>query len=243
MQKFCALSLLTPYMWRDGKRRFSIRFAFSSEEGVAIDKDFSYTDALVACPECDLIHKVSAIEAGEQGRCRRCAALLFVRHKNSLDRSLAFALTGLLFFVLANMFPLLIFEMDGQFQSNRLIDGVIAFWNAGYWELSLIVFISSVAAPFLILSVLVSLLVPMRFNRSPSHPQKQIRLLIHLRPWAMSEIFILGIIVAFVKLNDFANVSVGLSLFAFVLMVAATVMAYLSLDDDALWSRLEAIRE
>jgi len=45
-----------------------------------------------------------------------------------------------------------------------------------------------------------------------------------------------------VKLQDFADVSVGLSLFAFVLMVAATVMAYLTLDEDALWSRLKEIR-
>ena len=165
-----------------------------------------------------------------------------MRHRNSLDRALAFALTGLLFFILANMFPLLIFEMDGQSQSNRLIDGAIAFWNAGYWELGIVVFISSVMAPLMVLLILITLLLPMRFGRVPLRPQLQVRTLTHLRPWAMSEIFILGIIVAFVKLSDFADVSVGLSLFAFVLMVASTVMAYLTLDDSALWNRLRDIR-
>ncbi|MBO0333688.1 paraquat-inducible protein A [Sneathiella sp. CAU 1612] len=207
-----------------------------------IDKDFTYTESLIACPECDLIHSVPSIREGEQGRCVRCGALLFVRHKNSLDRSLAFALTGLMFFILANIFPLLTFEMEGQSESNRLIDGAIAFWNAGYWELGIVVFISSVVAPLAVLLVLITLLLPMQFGRSPFSPQFQIRLLTHLKPWAMSEIFILGIIVAFVKLQDFADVSVGLSLFAFVLMVAATVMAYLTLDEDALWSRLKEIR-
>ncbi|MEH6547456.1 MAG: paraquat-inducible protein A [Sneathiella sp.] len=211
-------------------------------EDIYIESDFAYTDTKLACPECDLVHAIADIKEGEQGRCIRCGALLFVRHRNSLDRALAFALTGLLFFILANMFPLLTFELDGRSQSNRLIDGAIAFLNEGYWELGIVVFVSSVLAPMMVLVVIISLLLPLRLNRLPINPQFQIRMLVHLRPWAMSEIFILGIIVAFVKLSDFAEVSVGLSLFAFVLMVAATVMAYLTLDDDALWSRLEEVK-
>lgn len=204
--------------------------------------DFKYTDTMLACPECDLIHEVAHLENGEQGRCIRCGAVLFVKHKNSLDRALAFAMTGLLFFILANMFPLLTFELDGQSQSNRLIDGAIAFLDAGYWELGLVVFFSSVVAPFVVLLIMITLLLPMRMNRFPINAQVQYRILSHVRPWAMSEIFILGIIVAFVKLSDFADVSVGLSLVAFVLMVVSTVLAYLTLDDEALWQRLREIK-
>jgi paraquat-inducible protein A len=211
-------------------------------EDIFIESDFAYTDTKLACPECDLVHAIADIKEGEQGRCIRCGALLFVRHRNSLDRALAFAITGLLFFILANMFPLLTFELDGRSQSNRLIDGAIAFLDEGYWELGIVVFVSSVLAPMMVLVVLVSLLLPLRLNRLPVLPQFQIRMLMHLRPWAMSEIFILGIIVAFVKLSDFAEVSIGLSLFAFILMVAATVMAYLTLDDEALWSRLDEVK-
>ena len=201
-----------------------------------------YTEALVACPECDLVHSVPEIEDGEQGHCIRCGSLLYVRHRNSLDRSLAFAITGLFFFILANMFPLLTFELDGQSQSNRLIDGAIAFMDAGYWELGLVVFVASIVAPLMVLIVLISVLLPMRLNIAPTNVKVQIRLLTHLKPWAMSEIFILGIIVAFVKLSDFADVSVGLSLVAFVLMVAAVVMAYMTLDDSAIWRRLKELK-
>ena len=209
---------------------------------MAIDSNFNYTEAYLACPECDLVHAVPSIREGEQGRCIRCGALLFVRHKDSLDRALAFAMTGLMFFILANMFPLLTFEMEGRSESNRLIDGAIAFWTAGYWELGIVVFIFSVVAPLAVLLVLITLLLPMRLGKAPPSPQLQVRILTHLKPWAMSEIFILGIIVAFVKLQDFADVSVGLSLFAFVLMVAATVMAYMTLDEGALWNRLKEIQ-
>ncbi|HCE23443.1 MAG TPA: paraquat-inducible membrane protein A [Hyphomonas sp.] len=206
-----------------------------------IDRHFTYTESHMACPECDLLHLVSDIREGEQGHCIRCGALLFVRHRNSLDRALAFSLTGLSFFILANLFPLLTFEMEGQTESNRLIDGAIAFWQAGYWELGIAVFIFSVFAPLAVLLVLVTLLLPLRLGRAPLFVKLQIRLLVFLKPWAMSEIFILGIIVAFVKLQDFADVGIGLSLFAFILMVIATVMAYLTLDTRALWARLEEL--
>ena len=131
--------------------------------------------------------------------------------------------------------------MEGQTESNRLIDGAIAFWQAGYWELGIAVFIFSVFAPLAVLLVLVTLLLPLRLGRAPLFVKLQIRLLVFLKPWAMSEIFILGIIVAFVKLQDFADVGIGLSLFAFILMVIATVMAYLTLDTRALWARLEEL--
>jgi paraquat-inducible protein A len=107
--------------------------------------------------------------------------------------------------------------------------------------LGIAVFIFSVFAPLAVLLVLVTLLLPLRLGRAPLFVKLQIRLLVFLKPWAMSEIFILGIIVAFVKLQDFADVGIGLSLFAFILMVIATVMAYLTLDTRALWARLEEL--
>ncbi len=191
-----------------------------------------------ACAECDLLHEVAGLSDGDVGYCSRCGAMLFHKHGNSLDRSLAFALAGLVFFLLANLFPLLEFEMNGNIQTNRLIDGSIEFLNAGYGLLGLVVLISSVLAPMLILIFLVSILLPIRFKKEPFFPKLQIRLLVHLRPWAMAEIFILGIIVAFVKLGDFADVSIGLSLFAFVLMVFTTLFAYSTLDMKELWYRL-----
>lgn len=226
----------------DTRQHLLLCYVVFDAGGFFIESYSAHTDTKLACPECDLVHAVAEIKEGEQGRCIRCGALLFVRHRNSLDRALAFALTGFLFFILANMFPLLTFELDGRSQSNRLIDGALAFLSEGYWELGIVVFVSSVLAPVLVLVVLISLLLPLRLNRLPLNPQLQIRLLMYIRPWAMSEIFILGIIVAFVKLSDFAEVSVGLSLIAFVLMVVATVLAYLTLDEEALWSRLDEVK-
>ncbi|MEP3246457.1 MAG: paraquat-inducible protein A [Sneathiella sp.] len=168
--------------------------------------------------------------------------MLFRQQRNSLNRSLAFAFTGIVFFLLANLFPILIFEMNGNIQANRLIDGSIEFLNSSYWALGILVLISSVLAPLLVLMFLVSILLPLQLGKIPPAVEMQIRMLEHLRPWAMAEIFVLGIMVAFVKLGDFADVGVGFSLFAFVSMVLATVAAYMTLDRKVLWARLAELR-
>ncbi|MBL4906259.1 MAG: paraquat-inducible protein A [Sneathiella sp.] len=196
-----------------------------------------------ACLECDMLHEITEMHSGEAGYCQRCGAVLFRSQKNSLDGALAFALTGLIFFFLANLFPLLEFEMQGNIQTNRLIDGSIEFFSAGYGLLGLVVLLSSVVAPMLILLFLVSILLPLKFHKKPFFPEAQIRLLVHLRPWAMAEIFVLGIIVAYVKLGDFADVSLGVSLFSFVFMVLATLLAYVTLDMKDLWYRLGELQK
>ncbi len=195
-----------------------------------------------ACPECDLLHDIIPLKAGDVGSCGRCGAVLFRQQRNSLNRSLAFASTGIVFFLLANLFPILIFEMNGNIQTNRLIDGSIEFLNSSYWALGILVLISSVLAPLLVLLFLVSILLPLQLGKIPPAVEMQIRMLEHLRPWAMAEIFVLGIMVAFVKLGDFADVGVGFSLFAFVSMVLATVAAYMTLDRKVLWARLAELR-
>ncbi|MEH6404341.1 MAG: paraquat-inducible protein A [Sneathiella sp.] len=189
------------------------------------------------------MHTKVDLQEGSVGLCRRCGTVLFKKNKNSLNRTLAYALTGLIFFLIANIFPLLIFSLDGNTQSNRIVDGAFEFIYSGYWPLGLMVLFTSVIAPLVILLVIVSLLLPLQFQRIPVFPEFQIFVFVHLRPWAMAEIFIIGIMVAYVKLGDFADVYIGVSLVAFVLMVFFTVMSFLSFDLSVVWRKLDEIRQ
>jgi len=189
-----------------------------------------------------LLFSHTGLQTGEVGLCHRCGTVLFRKNKNSINRTLAFALSGLTFFLIANIFPLLIFSLDGNTQSNRIIDGSLEFLSTGYWPLGIMVLFTSVIAPLIILLLIVSLLLPLKFQKFPIVPEFQIFVFVHLRPWAMAEIFIIGIMVAFVKLSDFADVYIGVSLVAFVLMVFFMMLAYLSVDLSDVWKKLEDLR-
>jgi len=196
-----------------------------------------------ACLECDLLHDVSSAASGVTGYCERCGAHLFQRRPHSLDRTLSFAITGLVFFSVANIFPVLTFTMNGNSQTDQMIGGVFALFSGGYWPLGILVLFVSVIAPFLVLSFMVGVFLPLKFQRSPAFAEWQVRALLKLKPWAMSEIFVIGIMVAFVKLGDFALVTIGPSLFGIVSMVLATVFAFASIDAEELWARLEEMKK
>ncbi|GLQ06590.1 paraquat-inducible protein A [Sneathiella chinensis] len=199
------------------------------------------TGPYIACPECDLIHERGRMRPGHVGVCRRCGAVLFKSQHNSLDRTLALSLSGIVFFLLASYFPLLSFRMEGAFRSNQLLDGTFEFVNEGYFFLAVVVLVSSVLAPFLVLVLVSSILLPLKFGVLPFAVKSQVRILEQIRPWAMAEIFLLGILVAFVKLGDFAEVSVGVSFYSLAMMVVATVLAFTTLDEHELWSRIREV--
>ena len=84
------------------------------------------------------------------------------------------------------------------------------------------------------------LLVPLKLNRPvPRHAIRTLRLLRHVAPWGMLEIFMLGILVALVKLGKMATIVPGISVFAFGLLVLVMAAAISALDPPMLWERLD----
>lgn len=81
------------------------------------------------------------------------------------------------------------------------------------------------------------LLLPLQFGFRPRFFEWQLKCLIFLRPWAMAEILLVGVMVAYVKLGDFAVVHIGLSLLSIIAMVICTLLAFATLDFQALWRR------
>ncbi|MEM7223348.1 MAG: paraquat-inducible protein A [Pseudomonadota bacterium] len=196
-------------------------------------------DALVACHGCGRLHRLEALTRGQAARCGRCGTVLERAKIGGLDRTLAFTLTGLVLFVLANTYPLLTFELEGRSQQAHLITGVIGLYDQGMWELAALVFVASILAPFLQLMGLLYLLVPLKFGRRPWKLGPTYRLVGKIGFWAMLEVYLLGIIVALVKLADFGTVVPDVALYAFFGLILVIAAASFSLDPRAIWQRVE----
>ena len=55
----------------------------------------------------------------------------------------------------------------------------------------------------------------------------------------MMEVYLLGVIVAIVKLSDFATIKLGVSLYCFCALIIVTTAAYAAMDPRVVWERLE----
>jgi paraquat-inducible protein A len=171
--------------------------------------------------------------------CPRCAAVLVRRPVNSVERSLALSVAGLILFLVANSFPFLAFDMQGQVTQTTLASGVIELWGQGRYLVSSLVLLTTIVAPAAQLSIVLYLLTPIRMGRTPPLLAEAYRVLHHLQPWSMMEVFLIGILVSLVKLADMAEIIPGISLWAFALLIPVVAAASRSLDPEIVWSRVE----
>jgi paraquat-inducible protein A len=196
------------------------------------------TDPITECHECGLLQRIPPSPPGGGVRCGRCGCVLHRSRPDSLDRTLALTLAGIVLFIVANAFPFLSLDMPAGATETSLASGVQVLYQEGEWPLSGVVLFTSILAPGLQLLLLLTVLLPLRLGRPPLRFGRLFRHVKTLTPWAMMDVFLLGILVSTVKLADIAGVVPGLSLFAFVLLIFVLAAAQASLDPDIVWSRI-----
>jgi paraquat-inducible protein A len=194
---------------------------------------------LIACHECDLLQREPAAAHHCDVKCSRCGAALFRNVPNGIDRTVALSLAGLILFIIANIFPFLSFEIGSQFTQTTLFTGVREFYSQGIWMLALLVFITSILAPLLQLLLMLYVFVPLKFGRLARQTRPAFRLLQHIRDWNMIEVFMIGILVALVKLTKMATIAPGIAMWSFVALIFLVTGAQASIDGRVVWRRLE----
>ena len=195
-------------------------------------------DHLIACHECDLLIKPPTLRPGATACCPRCGAVLFRKVRNGLERALAFAVTAVVLYLLANFFPVMALEINGTLVSCTLAGAAGALWAQGIQTLSILVLITTVIVPGLQLAIVLYLLIPLRLQRVPPYVAELLRALQALRPWSMIEVFMLGILVSISKLASMAQVIPGIALWSFALLMLMMTAVFSAFDARQIWRLL-----
>ena len=191
---------------------------------------------LIACHECDHLHSVDPIEAGATALCRQCGAVLYKHIPDSLNRSLALYLAAFILFLIANSFPFLALKLGGRVEQNLLVSSSWALHELGMSGLGILVFLTSVGFPFIAITGMLYLLIPARFGRQAPGMVTVFRLVNAINPWSLVGVFMLGVLIAFVKLQDLATVIPGTSVFALAALLIVYSAARANFDSRLLWS-------
>ncbi len=195
-------------------------------------------EGLIVCRDCALPNRVAELSPGGSARCPRCGALLARRVSNSIDRTLALSLAGLTLFLVANAFPFLAMKMQGLITETTLLTSVWALWEQERFLVAGLVLLTAVAAPLLDLLLLIYLLAPLRLGFHVPGRIGCFRLLHRVQVWSMVEVFMIGVLVALVKLADMAEIVPGIALWAFALLIPVMAAATSSLDHGLIWDRI-----
>jgi paraquat-inducible protein A len=169
--------------------------------------------------------------------CRTCSGVLYRGKSSDLQTSLALHLAALTLFVIAHSFPFISFRLEGREQAATILTGAWMLLEAGMWPLGLLVFLVASVIPGLRLAGLIWVLSELLAGQRGRATAVIFRLVELLHPWAMMEVYLLGVIVAYVKLSDMATLEVGLALYAFTGLIVLMVAAEAVLEPRTIWER------
>ncbi len=196
---------------------------------------------VLACPHCDLLVEVSGA-SGSTSLCPRCGAVLYRRKKNCIDRPLAFALSGLVLFVIVLTNPFLAMKSGGFVQETTLMTGILELWKQRLYGLGALVLLTCALIPLGQLAGLLYILLPLRLNVAAPGGIPIFRAILHLNSWAMMEVFLIGILVALVKLAKMATIVPGVAVMALGLLTVVMTAAMTTLVPPLVWEGLDRHR-
>ncbi|MDR5837389.1 paraquat-inducible protein A [Caballeronia sp. LZ034LL] len=195
--------------------------------------------ALIACHECDLLQHEHAVPPGGVLRCCRCRAVLYRRRAPGFERALAFALAACVLWLISNACPIVGLSVNGDLVETTLIGAVRVLYRDGMWPLAALIFFTTILMPALQAIGMVWLLLPLFLGRVPWRADTVFRLLRVAREWGMTEVLMLGLLVALVKLAHIASVVTGPALWSLAALMALLVAASSAWDERAMWMRID----
>ncbi|MBY8974777.1 paraquat-inducible protein A [Rhodobacteraceae bacterium NNCM2] len=188
----------------------------------------------VACTNC------ASVWPADTERCPRCNARLSSRPPHGLGPVWAWLTAGVLFYIPANIWPMLITRTFGREQDSTILGGVIDLAFHGSYGVAGIVFLASIVIPIAKFAAIALLASAVHFG--PPMGNHALMLLYgvveFIGRWSMIDIFVVAILSALVQLGLVASLSPGPAAACFALSVAFTMLAARAFDSRLLWDRI-----
>lgn len=170
---------------------------------------------LAICEQCDAVHARRALPRRGRALCTRCGAELYTDRRSSVETLLALTLGGLIVFAIANSSPIIAIELGSEGARTTLLGAIAHTAQGTLLPLAAIAAICLFLFPLLQLLASLYVLLPLQYGRRPRHFAAAMHALRLLRPWSMTEVFLLSALVSLVKLAATYTVIIGVSLWAF----------------------------
>ncbi len=193
----------------------------------------------IACPDCDLLQQIPALPPGAKARCPRCGHVLASRQSDPIDLPFALTATAAVVFIIANTMPLMSISAVGRHAHTTILGGAYQMWMTGEQITAAIVAFCAVFAPGLYILFMLAVLTAARRPPAPHWVGEVLRWGLHMQPWSMYEVMLLGILVALIKIAELARVDPGVGMYAVGVLVVLFPAIMVSFDPREVWRRVE----
>ncbi len=197
----------------------------------------------IACRHCDnLIELPKRVQPKQQVYCPRCHSFLFEQHRFGTQQSLAYSISALILLLIAIWFPFLTLDASGQTRTISLSEASLDLYLQGFWFLAILVLMFIIVVPVLYLSLLTVLLMARKRVFSYRVAVRCAKALSYMTPWAMADVFIVGVLVALIKVIELADIILGTSFWAYMAFAIMFVITTQIANCYQLWTWVEEIK-
>ncbi|MDP9082836.1 MAG: paraquat-inducible protein A [Pseudomonadota bacterium] len=169
----------------------------------------------------------------------RCQGPLQRPENATIETAIALGICALVLLFLSNAYPLVSMYINGVTRATTLTGAAQGLYAQGDVTLAALVFLTTVAAPLLQITALLYVLIPLWRGRRARGQNVTFRVLTHVRPWSFMEVFMLGALVALVRLSNFAQVLPGIALWSCaLLMLSLSALSHIT-SPEQFWRWVE----
>ncbi|WP_296373407.1 paraquat-inducible protein A [Yoonia sp.] len=169
--------------------------------------------------------------------CKRCDGPLVSRDEKSLQKVWAWLIAGMIAYIPANIYPMLLTSTLIERSESTIVGGVIELVQHGSIGIAAIVFIASVIIPigkFIAVGYL-AISVQRRSVASRHARHKAFEAVEFVGRWSMIDVFVVAILSALVQFDTIATINPGIAAVSFALSVIFTMLAAQSFDARLIW--------
>jgi paraquat-inducible protein A len=197
--------------------------------------------SLISCHLCQQLNHTVKLDKKSQALCSQCGSEMHSRKPNSISRTWALVITAFIFYIPANMLPVMTVISFGEGEPDTIMSGVVALIEGEMWALAFLVLFASFIVPLTKLIGLSYLLISIQVGSRwrPRERTQLYRVIEVVGRWSMLDIFMISILISLVKLGSIATIEPGVGGTFFAAVVVITMFAAMSFDPRLIWDSME----
>ncbi|GLS91321.1 PqiA family protein [Psychromonas marina] len=169
--------------------------------------------------------------------CPICDNQIYLRKKNSLQKTWALLITAIIFIIPANVYPITYLLKNNILYPDTIFSGIISLVDSDMIGIAIIVFVASILVPILKIFALIFILlaVQLRWRLSATKQLLIFTFVDWIGRWSILDLFVISIMVAVFDKGNLLSVYPGIAATSFTIVVITTLFAAHSFDTRLIW--------
>ncbi|QTF08622.1 paraquat-inducible protein A [Brenneria izadpanahii] len=197
---------------------------------------FARQSRVRGCAVCGLAYEITR-DTARGARCPRCHSRLRDAGRESLARAWALLIAAVIFYIPANVLPVMYTSLLGRGSESTIMDGVLEFWRGGSYDIAVIIFIASVVIPcmkFLSMGVLL-----VTAGRKSAWARRErtclYRITERIGYWSMLDVVVVAVVCGLVRFHTLSEAEPRAGILFFALVVILTMLSALNFNPKLIW--------